>query len=314
MSNQKRTINFPSINWEELKRGALSKDKVWEEIQKCVKQLLDIQMLKRTNFLSKNSIEKAREIEQKLDELKQNYPQIRNVVQNILGREIKEIAIQKGESRSLFERLSVTTQEAVFHGSLQEWSEERLKEVPVGLKRSFLVRIRDGKNYRYFLPANWRNNVHKRTALVLRDLAEKATRTWKEENGIPLVANPDPAKSKPVKPQKLTPKKSVAKEKSVPIPTPKPEKPKAKKTKSCKTSTAQPQPERNKASASKRVATQKNKRAEAEKEIRTAETEIEKTEKIIASSINSPKKESSMHTSPPLTQKIDLSSLLTKDN
>lgn len=207
-----RTIEFPSIDWEELKEGALSKDKVWDEIEKGVKFIVEIQMLKSTSFLSKDSIEKAREVEDKLGELKKQYPQTIGVVQNILGRKINEMARGDGDSKTLFSRLRVLVKEAEFHGSIQEWGEDRLQSAPMGLKRGFLIKIKDGNDgFRFFLPRNWRSKVHQRTALVLKDLAYKARKTWMDEHGIEPQKREVPAENKPIEKKPEKKKKTVKK-------------------------------------------------------------------------------------------------------
>lgn len=188
-----RIINFPEINWEKLHEGAISKEMVWEELEKGVKFLLEVRMLKKTSFLAKETIERAKEVLGKMEELAKQYPQIRGVVQNIFGRQVKETSAKDGDSRTLFSRLEFLIQEAVFYGSLTEWTETDLAKVPYGLKKDFEIRLYNprSKQTRYFLPASWRNDTHKRTALILRDLSFKARDTYKaekESKAAPIAA------------------------------------------------------------------------------------------------------------------------------
>jgi len=180
-----RIINFPEINWDKLREGAISKEMVWEELEKGIKFVLEVQMLKKTSFLSKDTIEQSQDVLEKMRELKEKFPQVHGVIQNILGRQIKEMAIRSGDSRTLFSRLEFLVEEAVFYGSLAEWKEADLERVPYGLKKDFEVRLYDPrtKQTRHFLPASWRNDTHKRTALVLHDLSFKARDTYKAERG-----------------------------------------------------------------------------------------------------------------------------------
>lgn len=193
-----RIINFPEINWEKLSEGALSKELIWEELDKGVKFLLEVQRLKKTSFLAKDTTEKATEVLRKMEELAKQYPQIRGVVQNIFGRQAKEMAGQNGDSRTLFSRLDFLVQEAVFYGSLVEWKEEDLAKVPFGLKKDFEVRLYDPrtKQTRHFVPSSWRNDTQKRTALVLRDLSFKARDTYNVERG---KSKPETPLTPPVK-------------------------------------------------------------------------------------------------------------------
>jgi len=265
----KRIINFPEINWEKLHEGAISKEMVWGELEKSVKFLLEVQMLKKTSFLSRDTLEKAREVSEKMAELKQQYPQIIGVVQNILGRKIKEMVEKDGDSKVLFSRLEFLVQEAVFYGSLREWSEKDLAKVPFGLKKGFEVRLYDprSKQSRHFLPTNWRNNTHKRTALVLRDLSFKARNTYRAEKGIPV------APAVPQKPAE-TPKELIkTKSKSKP----KKAAPKKKKAPARKKTTQKDEVEKKAAKRVKKVRVEDEKK-EAEKEIREAKKGISLTD------------------------------------
>ncbi len=180
-----RIINFPEINWDKLREGTISKEMVWEELEKGINFVLEVQMLKKTSFLAKETIEQSQDVLEKMRELKEKFPQVHGVIQNILGRQIKEMATRNGDSRTLFSRLEFLVQEAVFYGSLAEWKEADLERVPFGLKKDFEVRLYDPrtKQTRHFLPASWRNDTQKRTAMVLHDLSFKARDTYKAERG-----------------------------------------------------------------------------------------------------------------------------------
>jgi len=225
VSMSSRIIEFPEINWEDLKKGALSKDKVWDEIEKAIKFLLEVRMLKSTSFLSRATIDNAKDTGRKLNELKEEYPQVHGVVQNLLGRMIKERAEGDSDSRTLFNRLRILTIEAAFHGSLKEWNEKDLEKVPIGLRKNFEVRLYNprSKETRYFLPRNWRNETHKRTALVLRDLSFKARNAYHSEHEIPKkkeapAKTPTEPKTKPKAEPKseAKPRPNKSKKKSAP--------------------------------------------------------------------------------------------------
>lgn len=220
-----RIINFPEINWEKLHEGTISKEMVWEKLQEGIRFLLNVGMLKKTNLLAPETLQKAKEMLRGMEELNQKFPQVRSMIQNILGRQTKEMASTDGDSRALFSRLEFLIQEAVFYGSLTEWTETDLAKVPYGLKKDFEIRLYDprSKQTRYFLPASWRNDTHKRTALVLHDLSFKARDTYKAERGITKTepktpekpAEPktselpvDPDKSKPKRTKKSKPEKT----------------------------------------------------------------------------------------------------------
>ena len=226
-----RIINFPEINWEKLHEGAISKEMVWEELEKGVKFLLEVQMLKKTSFLAKETIEKARVILSKMEELVKQYPQILGVVQNIFGRQVKEMSAKNGDSKTLFSRLEFLVQEAVFYGCLAEWNETDLARAQYGVKRDFEIRLYDPrtKQTRYFLPSNWKRpgekNVHKQIALVLRDLSFKARDTYKTERGITKTEPQTP--EKPAEPVKIAEIKTESK--------PTTRKPRTKQTKPEKT-------------------------------------------------------------------------------
>lgn len=218
-----RIIEFPEINWSDLKKGALSKDKVWDEIEKAIKFILEVQMLKSTEFLHRDTIENARETEKRLNDLKEEYPQVNGVVQNLLGKRIKEWAESDGNSRTLFSRLRILTIEASFHGCLKEWDEKDLEKVPIGLRKNFEIRLYNPrtKETHYFLPRNWRNETQKRTALILRDLSFKAQSTYRAERGIEPRKRETPVET-PKTEEKVV-KKTVTKTK--------PKKPSSKKAK-----------------------------------------------------------------------------------
>ncbi len=211
MSNntQIREINFPEINQEKLGEGSLPKEETVSKIRDIVKFLIEVRALKRTSFLVQSTLDKAKEISLRLDEKVEQFPQLKGVVQNLFGQLVKKMAEEKGDSKTLFNRLDLLVEEAEYYGVLQEWTEEKLDKVPYGLKRDFLVRLRSGKDqFRFFLPSNWRNQVHKRTALVLRDLAIKAKNTWMDEKGIPREksdTNPAPTAEPQTPPETLTP-------------------------------------------------------------------------------------------------------------
>jgi hypothetical protein len=181
-----RIINFPEINWEKLKEGAISKEMVWEKLQEGIKFLLNVGMLKKTNLLAPETLQKAKEVLRGMEELNKKFPQVLGMIQNIFGRQAKEMAATEGDSRALFSRLEFLVQEAMFYRVLAEWKEEELVKVPYGLKKDFEIRLYDprSKQARHFLPASWRNDTHKRTALVLHDLSFKARETYKTEKGI----------------------------------------------------------------------------------------------------------------------------------
>lgn len=196
MSDLTNKIEFPVIDYEKLEDGSLPKGEIEGQLDKMLQFLLHVNMLKSTSYLAKDTLDKAREVDDKLGQLKKRYPQLIGVVQNILGRKIKEMAGQSSDSKTLFNRLRILTAEAEFQSSLQEWKEADLNKVPVGLTKSFLVKLYDPRTHeaRYFLPKNWRHPVHKRTALILRDLSFKAREAYKTERGIT-----DPLKSEPEK-------------------------------------------------------------------------------------------------------------------
>jgi len=212
-----RIINFPEINWEKLHEGAIPKEVVWDKLQEGIKFLLNVGMLQKTNLLAQETIQKAKEVLRGMEELNKKFPQILGIVQNIFGRQAKEMAATEGNSRALFSRLEFLVQEAVFYGVLAEWKEEELAKAPYGLKKDFEIRLYDprSKQTRYFLPASWRNDTHKRIALVLRDLSFKARDTYKAERGITKTEPKTPEKPAepktpelPADPDKTKPKRT----------------------------------------------------------------------------------------------------------
>jgi len=228
--NNSRIIEFPLINWAELKKGSLPKGEVAGKIREALKSLIEVQMLKLTNFLSKDTLDKADEISDQLEELKNQYPQLIGVTQNLLGQQIRDLAEKKGDSRTLFDRLRILAIETTFQGALQKWDEKDLGRVPMGLRQNFMIQIFNPKTREtiYLLPQNWRNPVHKRIALILRDLSFKARETYKaeKEGKTAPIATPksetpaepetpktpelpaDPNKSKPKRTQKSKPEKT----------------------------------------------------------------------------------------------------------
>ena len=216
-----RIINFPEINWEKLHEGAVPKEVVWDKLQEGIKFLLNVRMLQKTNLLAQETIQKAKEVLRGMEELNKKFPQILGIVQNIFGRQAKEMAATEGNSRALFSRLEFLVQEAVFYGCLTEWRETDLERVPYGVKRDFLIRLYNPRTrqIRYFLPVNWKRpgekNVHKQIALVLRDLSFKARDTYKAERGITKTEPKTPEKPAepktpelPADPDKTKPKRT----------------------------------------------------------------------------------------------------------
>lgn len=201
--NNSRIIEFPKINWAELKKGSLPKGEVAGKIRDALKSLIEVQMLKVTNFLSKDTLDKADEINDQLEELKNQYPQLIGVTQNLLGQQIKDLAEKKGDSQTLFDRLRILAIEAIFQGTLQKWDERDLGRVPMGLRQNFMVQIFNPKTREtiYLLPRNWRNPVHKRIALILRDLSFKARETYKAEKEGKAASIATPKSETSAKPQ-----------------------------------------------------------------------------------------------------------------
>lgn len=185
---QQRKIEIPSINWEELKEAGLPKKETRERLEQTIHSLVRAIFLDRTSYLSKNDQEKIKNTMDELEELKKQYPGLIGVIQNQFAREIKETAEPEGDSQTLFTRLRVLTGIAVNQGLLGEWTEGNLRGVPDGLKIAYLFSIRKprGEGKWWFLPQNWGNEIHKRVALLLKDLSVRATQRWMTERGIPL--------------------------------------------------------------------------------------------------------------------------------
>lgn len=228
MSDLTNKIEFPVLDQEKLEAGSLPKSEVLGWVEKTLQSLLHVSMLKSsgTSYLARETLDEAQKIDEKLNQLKEQFPQLRGATQNILGRTIKEMAAQSGDSKTLFNRLRILTAEAEYQGSLQEWKEADLEKVPAGLIKSFLVKLYDPrtKEARYFLPKNWRHPVHKRTALILKDLSFKAREAYKAERGIPKT---EPPKSETTTFLPETPKTQAETELTKPRTPKKPRKPEA---------------------------------------------------------------------------------------
>lgn len=179
-----RIITFSVPDLKKLGAEAVSIKEIWEETKKAVKFLFEVQMLRKSRMLlGKDTMDQADKTLEEMRKLKEKYPQVHGIVQKIVGQEIADRAKDKGDSRTLFSRLEFLVEQGVFFGSIAEWSEADLMKVPFGLKKDFEIRVYNPrtKQVRHFLPASWRNDTHKRTALVLRDLSFKARDTYKAE-------------------------------------------------------------------------------------------------------------------------------------
>ncbi len=89
-----KDFKFPEINeelWKDFKSGSVPKDKAREMIEDGLKFLIDIQLLKKSEYLTeealRKSTQKAREVDENLKELKRKYNLV-GLVQNLLGRKI----------------------------------------------------------------------------------------------------------------------------------------------------------------------------------------------------------------------------------
>lgn len=243
-----KNFEFPEINeelWKDFKEGSVPKNKVNAMITDGLRFLIDIQLLRKSSYLTaemlSKSTQKAREVDQNLEELKEKF-RLTDLVQNLLGRKIEEMTKKeddvKADTRTLFNRLEVLALEACVHGSLREHSKESIDEIYRKNRRmidSYLVKIkvfnRDTRTNetRYFLPTDWRNDAQKYTAFYLRQLQIRTTLRWMKEKGIEPKTKPETKTAEP----KIT--VTPAKPETPTIPDTKPKTPKTPKPKPKKT-------------------------------------------------------------------------------
>ena len=229
-----KDFKFPEINeelWKDFKSGSVPKDKTREMIEDGLKFLIDIQLLKKSEYLTeealRKSTQKVREVVESLGKLKEKHNLV-GLVQNLLGRKIEEMTKEEndGDVQTSFNRLEVLTLEAHAHGSLREHSKaavDAIRQKNEGMISSYLVKVnvfnRETRTREalYFLPDDWTTYTQKKTAWHLRNLQIRTTTRWMKEKGFEPrkretpVETPEaeekesaktPAESKPEKPEK----------------------------------------------------------------------------------------------------------------
>lgn len=175
-------IKIPDINWDKVE--ALDKKTAQDNAEKSVEFLINFRTytLKSRIFLKRSIEEKAQKVKDNLTTWTKEYKGFIYVVQTAFLEKAREIATKNGDSKTLFSRLKVLALEALFHRSVQDW-EGRVDTAPHRLKSAFLSEVRMSKRTLFLLPAGWGDDTHKSTALVLKDLANKAKTKWMEEQG-----------------------------------------------------------------------------------------------------------------------------------
>lgn len=211
-NSTKKTFEWPELNeelWKNFKDGSVPKNRVRELIEDGLKFLIDIQLLKKSSYLTDEMLRKAtqkfNETDESLNELKKNY-NLTGLVQNLLGRKIEEMTKEEndGDVQTSFNRLEVFTLEAHAHGSLREHSREAIDAIyrkNGGMIDGYLVKINvfnheaRTRETRYFLPNEWLIKTQKMTAWYLRNLQIRTTLRWMKKKGIELNSRkPEPKK------------------------------------------------------------------------------------------------------------------------
>jgi hypothetical protein len=175
-------IKIPNFDWDKVE--ALDKKTAQDNAEKSVEFLIKFRTYtSESHILLKRSIEEeAQKVKDNLTAWIKEYKGFIYVVQTAFLEKAREIAIKSGDSKTLFSRLKVLALEALFHRSVQDW-EGRVDTAPYRLKSAFLSEVRMSKRTLFLLPNGWGNDTHKSTALVLKDLADKAKTKWMEEQG-----------------------------------------------------------------------------------------------------------------------------------
>ena len=119
-----KNIKIPDLNFDLIKSEGLSNEEAWKIANEHVEFLIHYQMLSRTGLMKKGASEEARKAEKNLEKLSEDYEGFYRIIQKALAEKTKKLAIQDGDSKTLFNRLTVLAEEALFHGNVAEWTEE----------------------------------------------------------------------------------------------------------------------------------------------------------------------------------------------